>query len=263
MNKFTDFKWLQEVARGGIRYTLVCAPFLATGACQRSEPPRSVDTPSSNPLPSPQAAACAGPTHDHGAHGHSGFHRRFDDAATWSKVFDDPARDGWQQPARVVAAMELTPGMVVADVGAGTGYFLPYLARAVGSSGKVLGQDVEPSMVKWIDERATREGLANVQGLLGAPDNPKLPAAALDRVLVVDVWHHIDDRPAFAKKLAAALKPGGAVFIVDFTRESPQGPPPLARLAPDDIRADLSAAGLTTSLVDAHLPYQYVVRGQR
>ncbi len=193
-----------------------------------------------------------------------GHHHRFDDAAGWAKVFDDPTRDEWQKPAEVMAVMAITPGMIVADVGAGTGYFLPHLSRAVGAAGKVLGEDVEPSMVKWIDERARRENLANVQGVLGAKDDPKLPASAVDRILIVDTWHHVDDRPEFAKKLAAALKPNGAIFIVDYTRESPHGPPVQARLAPEAVARDLAAAGLTTDIIqNESLPHQFIVRGKR
>jgi ubiquinone/menaquinone biosynthesis C-methylase UbiE len=194
---------------------------------------------------------------DHGAH-----HHRFDDAAKWAKVFDDPARDEWQKPARVVEVMAISPGMTVADVGAGTGYFEPHLARAVGPSGKVIAEDVEPDMVRWLADRARRESLGNVEALLGTNDDPKLPAGSVDRVLVVDTWHHIEDRPAFAKKLTTALKPKGAVFVVDFTADSPHGPPQHARLAPEAVASDLAAAGLEASVLkDAGLPNQYVVRG--
>jgi predicted methyltransferase len=203
-----------------------------------------------------------------GGHGHghqvNTHHHRFDAAARWSKVFDDPSRDEWQRPARVVELMAIKTGMTVADVGAGTGYFTPHLSRAVGASGKVIAEDVEPAMVEWLEARVKRERLENVQPLLGTADDPRLPPGGVDRVLVVDTWHHVENRAAFSKKLAAALAPGGAVFIVDFTLESPHGPPRSARLAPDTVAADLRAAGLTTEvLADAGLPHQYVVRGRR
>lgn len=195
---------------------------------------------------------------------HEGHHHRFDDAAGWSKVFDDPARDEWQKPTRVVELVAATSGMTVADIGAGTGYFEPHLSRAVGSTGKVIAEDVEPDMVKWLEDRAKRDDLANVQALLGTADDPNLAAASVDRILIVDTWHHVDDRRAFAKKLALALKPGGAVVIVDFTLESPHGPPRRTRVAPEAVAADLASAGLTTNVIkDAGLPHQYVVRGER
>lgn len=198
---------------------------------------------------------------EHAKHGH--HHHRFDDAAGWSKVFDDPARDEWQKPAAVVSAMAIAPGMTVADVGAGTGYFEPHLSRAAGSTGKVFAIDVEADMVRWTNERAKREGLANVEAMLGATDDPKLAPSSVDRVLVVDVWHHIEDRAAYAKKLAAALRPGGIVFIVDFTKESPHGPPAHARLTPEEISADLRGAGLDAKKIEAGLPYQYMIGASR
>jgi len=222
----------------------------------------------------PQAGPAAGGGHGHG-HGHGepaadapqharGHHHRFDDAASWSKVFDDPARDAWQKPARVVELLGLEKGMTVADVGAGTGYFEPYLSRAVGPEGRVLAVDLEPDMVKWLDERARREGLANVRAVQADAADPKLPDGAVDRILVVDTWHHIDDRAAYARKLARALKPGGAVTIVDFTKESPHGPPPRARLSPEEVMGDLRGGGLEpTVIAGASLPHQFVVTGRR
>lgn len=193
-----------------------------------------------------------------------GFHHRFDDAASWAKVFDDPARDAWQKPGRVVELMSIRTGMTVADVGAGTGYFEPWLARAVGPEGRVVAVDVERSMIAWIEERAKRDGLANVRGHVAAPTDPGLAAASVDRVLVVDTWHHVDDRASYANKLAAALRPGGSVWIVDFTKESKQGPPAHARLAPEQVASELAAGGLHPKVVEgAGLPDQFVVVGYR
>jgi SAM-dependent methyltransferase len=208
------------------------------------------------------------PSEGHAGHsGHSGHghHHRFDDAVKWTKVFDDPERDAWQKPARVVEVMAITPGMTVADIGAGTGYFEPHLSRAVGASGKVIAEDVEPDMVKWITERAKRESLGNVTAVLGSATDPKLGGAStVDRILIVDTWHHVDDRSTFAKNLAASLKAGGSVFIVDFTMDSPHGPPRPARILPEAVARDLELAGLSTSIMkDAGLPHQYIVRGTR
>src|SRR5262245_13412515 len=92
--------------------------------------------------------------------------RRFDDPAAWAKVFDDPARDAWQRPQEVVAALGLRPGQRVADLGAGTGYFSRHLSRAVGPTGAVLAVDPEPNLVAWLRDRAEREGTANVVPVL-------------------------------------------------------------------------------------------------
>jgi predicted methyltransferase len=205
------------------------------------------------------AAPPAPPSHDH----HHGMVHDFHDAEHWAQVFDDPARDAWQRPAEVVAALGLAPGMTVADLGAGTGYFEPHLARAVGPGGHVVALDSEAGMVDHLRARATREGLANVEAQKVAADDPGLPAGAVDRVLIVDTWHHLPDRPAYARKLAAALKPGGSVMVVDFTRESAMGPPVAARVPPDEVVAELKAGGLDARVVDEALPEQYIVVGVR
>lgn len=209
-------------------------------------------------------AACGGaaaaPAPEQRAH-HA--HHDFHDAAAWAQRFDDPARDAWQKPDEVVALLQLQPGMTVADLGAGTGYFEPYLSRAVGERGRVLGLDVEPSMVAYLRDRATREGLANVESRQVAPDDPGLAPGSVDRVVIVDTWHHLSDRPGYARKLAAALAPGGTVTIVDFNVESKMGPPPAEKIPPERAADELRSAGLRAEIVPEGLPEQYVVRASR
>ena len=197
-----------------------------------------------------------------GEHHGGGMHHRFDNAADWAKVFDDPSRDAWQRPDLVLAALDLRPGMTIADIGAGTGYFSVRLARAV-PDGKVVATDIEPDMIRYLTERAAREQLANLRAVLTPPSDPQLAAGTVDRILVVDVWHHLDDRPAYARALAKALRPGGKLAIVDFTFESSHGPPAKHRLAPDEILADLRAAGLSASISPTKLPDQYIAIGTR
>jgi FkbM family methyltransferase len=187
---------------------------------------------------------------------------RFDDAEAWAKVFDDPARDAWQHPDDVVAALGLSPDMTVADVGAGTGYFTVRLARAV-PGGHVIATDIEPDMVRYLGDRAQREKLDNVRAVLATRDDPRLEPNSVDRILVVDVWHHVADRSSYAKGLANALRPGGQVAIVDFTQEATHGPPREHRLRAEVIIADLQAAGLDALLARTHLPDQFVVIGTR
>jgi len=212
---------------------------------------------------SPPHAASSSSESEHHHHGgsHEPLGHRFEHADEWAPKFDDPKRDAWQQPDRVVAALELAPAMTVADIGAGTGYFEARLSKAVGATGKVLALDVEPDMVRYMGERAAREGTPNVEARVSTPDDPTLAAASVDRILIVDTWHHIPEREAYAKKLAAALKPGGAVFVVDFTQETDKGPPRAHRIPPDQVKRELEAGGLTTSVVDVGLPDQFVIKG--
>ncbi|MEO7096330.1 MAG: class I SAM-dependent methyltransferase [Polyangiales bacterium] len=188
---------------------------------------------------------------------------RFEKADDWAKVFDDPERDAWQKPADVVALMKIDAGSTVADLGAGTGYFEPFLSRAVGPSGHVLALDVEPDMVRYLRDRATRENLANVTPKLVRTDDPLLAKESVDRILVVDTWHHVPDRPLYAARLRDGLRAGGAIFVVDYTLEATKGPPKEHRLSPDVVRAELAAVGLKAELVPEELAEQYVVVGRK
>jgi cyclopropane fatty-acyl-phospholipid synthase-like methyltransferase len=195
-------------------------------------------------------------------HGGHGMTHDFSDVDKWVAAFDDPARAEWQKPEHVIALMEIAEGMTAADIGAGTGYFLPYLSRAVGPGGKVLGLDVEPNLVDHMTKRAAKEGLANVAARAVAPDDPGLEPASVDRVLIVDTWHHLPDRVAYAKKIAAALTPSGRLTIVDFTLESDRGPSPKHKLSEEALIAELAAGGLVARVVEEDLPDQYVVEGR-
>jgi len=197
----------------------------------------------------------------HGEHRHEGSaHHRFDDAAKWSEVFDDPERDAWQKPADVVAAMALSPGMTAADIGAGTGYFNPHLAAAVGPTGKVLALDIEPNLIAHMTARAERDGTPQVEARLGTPDDAGLKPAEADRVLIVDTYHHIQTRPAYFAKVRAGVKPGGKLIVVDFKKEdSPMGPPVAERIAPDVVQAELIEAGWVFERAVDGWPYQYVL----
>jgi SAM-dependent methyltransferase len=179
----------------------------------------------------------------------------FSGAEHWARVFDDPARDAWQKPHEVIKALALAPDAMVADIGSGTGYFAVRLAHFV-PKGRVYGVDVEPDMVKYLAERAKREGLANLESVAGRPDDPRLPAK-VDLVLLVDVYHHIDKREAYFSKLRGSLKPGARLAIIDFRLDAPDGPPRSARIAPTQVKAELARAGYAAVNEHGFLPNQY------
>ncbi len=182
-------------------------------------------------------------------------HHSFAGAEEWAHVFDDPARDAWQKPHQVIQALELAPDATVADIGAGTGYFSVRLAHMT-PKGRVFAVDIEPDMVRYLGERAQRDKLPNLQPVLAQPDDPRLPAK-VDRVLVVDTYHHIDAREAYFRRLIASLKPGGEVAIIDFTPDAPMGPPKSARIAPGQVREEMQRAGYTLVKEHGFLPNQY------
>ena len=190
-----------------------------------------------------------------GAQSPSTHRHSFGDAEKWSHVFDDPKRDAWQKPHQVIQALALKPDAVVADIGSGTGYFAVRLANMV-SQGRVYGVDVEPDMVKYLAERAKREKRLNLTAVAGAPDDPRLPEKA-DLVLLVDVYHHIEERERYFRRLQDSLRPGGRVAIIDFRLDSPEGPPKAARVAPEKVTAELQAAGYRLAQEHRFLPNQY------
>jgi len=199
---------------------------------------------------------------DHAPHAkgdHATVSHRFDDADKWAKVFDDPERDAWQKPAELVAALAIKPGSTVADIGAGTGYFNPHLAKVVGAQGAVIAVDIEQSLVDHMTERATREATPNVTARLGAVDDPKLSPGEVDLILLVDTYHHIDGRTAYFSALRKALRPGGRLAVVDFKPgDLPVGPPPDHRIAQSKVVSELTASGWEQQPTKDLLPYQFV-----
>ena len=179
----------------------------------------------------------------------------FDDAERWVGVFDDPKRDDWQKPHEVIRSLALPADAVVADVGAGTGYFSVRLARAL-PKGKVLAADVESDMVGHLAARAKRDELANMVVVQSDMDDARLPEK-VDVALFVDVFHHISGRESYFRRLKASLKAGGRVAIVDFRRDSEIGPPPRARISAAHVKRQLAAAGYALAAEHDFLPNQY------
>jgi predicted methyltransferase len=179
----------------------------------------------------------------------------FGDAEKWAHVFDDPARDAWQKPHEVIQALALKPDAKAADIGAGTGYFSARLSRML-PKGKVYAVDLEPDMVKYLGERAAREHLDNVVAVQGKADDAALPEK-VDLALLVDVYHHIEGREAYFRKLQASLVPAGRVAIIDFRMDSKDGPPRATRIAPERVKSEMSAAGYSLAEEFAFLPNQY------
>ena len=179
----------------------------------------------------------------------------FGDSEKWAKVFDDPKRDAWQKPHEVIRALAPKPDAVIADIGSGTGYFSVRFARMV-PKGRVYGVDTEPDMVKYLAERAKREGLGNITAVKAAPGDPRLPERA-DLIILVDVFHHIENRDRYFSKLRDSLKPGGRLAVIDFRMDSPEGPPKAARVAPAQVKAELKKAGYVLDREHGFLPNQF------
>ncbi len=191
------------------------------------------------------AFAQAMPTHQHSFH----------DAQRWAHVFDDPARDAWQKPHEVIEALALAPDASVADIGAGTGYFTMRLANML-PRGRVYAVDVERDMIAHLKQRAKREHRRNVVPVLATPGDARLPAP-VSLALMVDVYHHVEQRPAYFRALRKSLRPGGRVAIIDFRPEATEGPPPAARVAPKRVIDEMREAGYRLAARHEFLPQQY------
>lgn len=193
------------------------------------------------------------------AHGDSAtIHHSFADVEKWTKVFDDPARDEWQKPEEVVRALALKPGMSAADIGAGTGYFLPHLSAALQPHGVVYAAEPEPALLAHIRDRIAREKLRGVVPVLAALDDPHLPIERVDLALIVDTYHHIDSRRAYLRTLREYLKPLGRIAVIDFKEgELPVGPPPEHRIARERVEDEMREAGFDLVATPDFLPYQY------
>jgi len=175
-------------------------------------------------------------------------------------ILESPDRDEWQQPDRIMDALQIADASRVADIGAGGGWFTVRLARRVGQNGRVYAQDVQRQMIDSIKRRALAQGLMNVETVLGGLDDPKLPPG-LDAILMVDTYPQLADPIAMLRYVKAALAPNGLVGIVDWTTDGAGGPgPALAeRVDPEKIRRDAQAAGLRFQMHHKFLRYQYLL----
>lgn len=168
-----------------------------------------------------------------------------------ARMLEAPGRAAWQRPDDVVAALQIRPDEVIADIGAGTGYFT---RRFAARAGKVFAVDVNSGLLQQIESL----GLRNVVPVPAAPDDPKLPPAAVDTVFFCNVLHHIEPRPPYYEKLRAALRPGGRVVVIDFhKRPLPVGPPPEEKLAEEEAVKEFEQAGFRLERRHDLLQHQY------
>lgn len=191
---------------------------------------------------------------EHKHHAHKHMDKRFTDPEQLAKSFDNPERDAWQMPARVIADLGIRPGQKVADIGAGTGYFSVRLARSEAKP-KVFAVDIEQTMVDYLEKRAAENSVPNLVPVLGLTSKAQLPEA-VDVALVVNTYHHIEDRLSYFKDLRGSLRPGGRLAIVDWSKGAPMGPPDEYRFTPKEIQDELIAAGYRFVALHDYLPNQ-------
>jgi ubiquinone/menaquinone biosynthesis C-methylase UbiE len=184
-------------------------------------------------------------------------HQLHGDPAAYIAALEDPKRDAYQKPHEVLQALGIKAGEVIADIGAGAGYFTIRLAHHVGASGRVYAVDVSPDMIRYLHARVRDMGLLNVSPILAPADDPLVPQP-VDRFLIVDVWHHIENQAAYLAAMKKLLKPGGQVVMIDFQkRDLPVGPPATMKIAREDLLKQMEANGFRLATEHTFLPYQY------
>lgn len=183
--------------------------------------------------------------------------QRFSDIEVWVKRFEDPARDAWQKPAEVVKTMNVKPGDVVADIGAGTGYITRHIAVAVAPGGKAIGLDIEQSMVDYMREDARKLGLNTYEARVVKTDDPELGPASVDVVFLCNTYHHIENRAVYFRNLSRSLKPGGRIITIDFYKNTDFGPPRDHKLAKEVVLTEMKQAGYRLDKDLKFLEHQY------
>ena len=177
--------------------------------------------------------------------------------ATW---LERPEREDEEAPSKALDALELKPGMVVADIGAGSGYYSSRIAKRVGPTGRVYATDIQPGMIALLDRRIKSEGLGNVTTVLGGMDDPKLPPASIDLAIMVDVYHELQEPQIFLQRLKETFKPGGRLVLLEFRKEDPKVPIlEVHKMSVAEVKQELEAEGFVLDTVIEVLPWQHII----
>jgi ubiquinone/menaquinone biosynthesis C-methylase UbiE len=171
-----------------------------------------------------------------------------------------PEREDEEAPSKALDALDLKPGMVVADIGAGSGYYASRIAKRVGPTGRVYATDIQPGMIEILDRRIKSEGLSNVTTILGGMDDPRLPPASIDLAIMVDVYHELQQPQLFLQRLTGACKPGGRLVLLEFRKEDPKVPIlEVHKMSVAEVKQELEAEGFVLDKVIDVLPWQHII----
>ena len=186
------------------------------------------------------------------------MHQLHNNPKAYMNAMEDPKRDQYQKPHEVLTALKINPGEVIADIGAGTGYFTFRLAHFVADKGRVYAVDVSPDMIRHINRRIRDTKATNVVSILAEPDDPLLPERSVNRIFICDVWHHVENQTKYLSLMKKLLKPGGEIVMIDFhKKELPFGPPMQMKIAREDLIKQMEGNGFRLTQEHKFLPYQY------
>lgn len=171
-----------------------------------------------------------------------------------------PEREAEENTTTAIRALRIQRDQTVADIGAGSGYYTVRMAAEVGPRGKVYATDIQPGMLDILRRRVAREGLTNVETVLGTPDDPKLPADTLDLALMVDVYHELEAPQVFVRRLRSALKKTGRLVLFEYRKEDPRVPiRPEHKMSVAQVKAELEPEGFRLVQVLNDLPWQHIL----
>ena len=169
-------------------------------------------------------------------------------------------REQEEAPEKALDAIGITPGMVIADVGCGTGYFTRRMAKRTGAGGKVYGVDIQPRMIESLKKNLASEGITNVEGIVSKEDDPMLPAGAIDLILMVDVYHEFGNPQVMLRKMREALKPTGRMVLLEYRKEDPKVPIRFEhKMTVEEAKAEIEAEGFRLDKVISTLPRQHIL----
>lgn len=172
---------------------------------------------------------------------------------------DRSERESEENPEGALDAIGIKQGMVVADIGAGTGYFSLRIAKRVGASGKVYAEDIQPEMLRRLKQNATDQKLSNIQTVLGSEADPKLPLNSLDLIIMVDVYHELSQPQRMLRKMRESLKPSGRIVLLEYRKEDPSIPiKPEHKMSVQEVKLEFEAEGFHLDQVLETLPRQHI-----
>ena len=198
------------------------------------------------------------PAQDEVERDHHQMHQLHRDSRAYIGMLEDPKRDAYQKPHEVMRTLDVRQGEVIADIGAGSGYFTFRLAHHVGDNGRVYAVDVSPDMILHLNRRIRELKAMNVSSILADPDDPLLPERSVNRFFFSDSWHHIENQAKYLSLIKKMLKPGGEIIMIDFhKKELPVGPPMQMKIAREDLIKQMENNGFRLMKEHTFLPYQY------
>ncbi len=179
------------------------------------------------------------------------------EGASW---LDRPEREAEEAPSRLIAALELKPGMTVVDVGAGSGTLSFPMAKRVAPAGRVFAEDIQPEMLALVRQRAKKAGVTNVVPLLGTTTDPKVAPESADLMIMVDVYHEFDQPYEMVTSMVRGLKKGGRLVFVEYRAEDPSVPiKPLHKMSVAQVRKEMAAFPLDFAGSNESLPRQHII----